>query len=251
MLAWAGFDYASVLSQDPDAIKWAGVADGFRVPKPGAAIYQSQSDPSVTPVILPVFFWEHGAAVPVGTAMIASNCQQLEVFIDGAHVTTALPALDPPLYNGLVNPPFLVHFPARRPNATPELLVLGFVGGQQVAYLRMSADPAGDTLRMTVDDTSIAADGSDMTRAVFRAIDAYGNQRRYASGHVTLSLSGPATLVGDNPFAFGEYGGLGAVWIRSQAGQPGDITLTASHPLLGQAEVHVRSSPSSQANQLA
>jgi beta-galactosidase len=251
MLAWAGFDYASVLSQDPDAIKWAGVADGFRIPKPGAAIYQSQSDPSVTPVILPVFFWEQGGAVPVGTAMIASNCQQLEVFIDGVHVTTALPALDPPLYSGLVNPPFLVHFPPRRPDATPELLVLGFVGGQQVAYLRMSADPAGDTLGMTVDDTSIAADGSDMTRAVFRAIDAYGNQRRYASGQVTLSLSGPATLVGDNPFAFGEYGGLGAVWIRSQAGQPGDITLTASHPLLGQAEVHVRSSPSSQANQLA
>jgi beta-galactosidase len=115
----------------------------------------------------------------------------------------------------------------------------------------MSADPAGDALGMTVDDTSITADGSDATRAVFRAIDAYGNQRRYASGQVTLSLSGPATLVGDNPFGFGEYGGLGAVWIRSQAGQPGDITLTASHPLLGQAEIHVSSSPASQANQLA
>jgi len=252
MLAWAGFDYASVLSQDPDAIKWAGVADGFRVPKPGAAIYQSQGDPSVAALILPVFFWEQGGAAPAApTAMIASNCEQLEVFIDGAHVATALPALDSALYSGLVHPPFLVHLPPRRPDATPELLVLGFVGGQQVTYLRMSADPAGDTLSMTVDDTSITADGSDMTRAVFRAIDAYGNQRRYASGQVTLSLSGPATLVGDNPFAFGKYGGLGAVWIRSQAGQPGDITLTASHPLLGQAEIHVRSSAAGQANQLA
>jgi beta-galactosidase len=251
MLAWAGFDYASMLSQDPDAVKWAGVADGFRVPKPGAAIYQSQSDPSVTPVILPVFFWEQGGAVPAGTAMFASNCQQLEVYIDGAHVTTALPALDSPLYGGLIYPPFLVHLPPRRPDAIPELLVLGFVGGQQVTHLRMSADPSGDTLRMTVDDTSITADGSDMTRAVFRAIDAYGNQRRYGSGQVTLSLSGPATLVGDNPFAFGEYGGLGAVWIRSQAGQPGGITLTASHPLLGQAEIRVTSTPGSQANQLA
>jgi beta-galactosidase len=252
MLAWAGFDYASVLSQDPDAIKWAGVADGFRVPKPGAALYQSQSDPSAAPLIVPVFFWEQGGAVPAApTAMIASNCEQLEVFIDGAHVATALPALDSPLYSGLVNPPFLVHFPPPRPTATPELLILGFVGGQQVTYLRMSADPTGDTLSMAVDDTSITADGSDMTRAVFRAIDAYGNQRRYASGQVTLSLSGPATLVGDNPFAFGKYGGLGAVWIRSQAGQPGDITLTASHPLLGQAEIHVRSSAAGQANQLA
>jgi hypothetical protein len=41
------------------------------------------------------------------------------------------------------------------------------------------------------------------------------------------------------------------VWIRSQAGQPGDITLTASHPLLGLAEINVRSSPAGQANRLA
>jgi len=105
-------------------------------------------------------------------------------------------------------------------------------------------------LAMAVDDSVILADGSDATRAVFRATDAYGNQRRYASGQVALSLSGPATLVGDNPFAFGQYGGLGAVWIRSQAGQTGAIALTASHPLLGQAEVHVKSEQANGANQL-
>jgi beta-galactosidase len=103
---------------------------------------------------------------------------------------------------------------------------------------------------MAVDDQVISADGSDATRAVFRAVDAYGNQRRYLSGQVELSLSGPATLVGDNPFAFGAYGGLGAVWIRSQPGQSGTITLTASHPLLGQAQVRLKSEPPDQASQL-
>jgi beta-galactosidase len=101
-----------------------------------------------------------------------------------------------------------------------------------------------------VDDPAIVADGSDATRAVFRAVDAFGNQRRYSTGLVTLSLSGPATLVGDNPFAFGEYGGLGAVWIRSQAGRPGTITLTANHPVLGQASVQARSDPADAASQL-
>jgi beta-galactosidase len=115
----------------------------------------------------------------------------------------------------------------------------------------MSADPAGDALALAVDDAAIAADGADATRAVFRAIDAYGNQRRYGSGQVALTLSGPATLVGDNPFAFGEYGGLGAVWIRSVAGQPGPITLTVSHPLLGQAEVQLRSERANHASELA
>jgi beta-galactosidase len=252
MLAWAGFDYASLLSTNPDNIKWAGVADGFRVPKPGAAIYQSQGDPGVNPVIIPVFFWEPGGAVPAPdpAAMIASNCDQLDIFIDGALVSTMLPALGSPLYGGLVHPPFLVDLPRLGRHAVPELLILGYVGGQQVTYLRMSADPAGDTLAMAVDDTSIWADGSDATRAVFRATDAYGNQRRYPSGQVALSLSGPATLIGDNPFAFGEYGGLGAVWIRSRAGQPGAITLTANHPVLGQAEINVTSEQVSPANQL-
>jgi len=252
LLAWAGFDYASMLGPGPDNIKWAGVADGFRVPKPGAAIYQAQGDPAVRPVIIPVFFWEAGGAVPAEspTAMIASNCDQLEVFIDGTHLASALPAFGSPLYGGLIHPPFLVRLPRLIPDATPEVIVEGFVGGRQVARLRMSADPAGDALGMAVDDASITADGSDATRAVFRAIDAYGNQRRYRSGDVTLTLSGPATLVGENPFAFGQYGGLGAVWIRSLAGQPGAITLTASHPLLGQAEVEVRSEQANQANGL-
>ncbi len=193
LVAWAGFDYASLLGQDPGNIKWAGVADGFRVPKPGAAIYQTQGDPAVRPLIVPVFFWEAGGAVPAASAvaMIASNCERLEVFIDGTHVASALPAFDSPLYRGLIHPPFLVRLPKHIPNATPELLVQGFVGGRQVAQLRMSANPAGDALGMAVDDVTIAADGSDATRAVFRAIDAHGNQRRYGSGQVMLTLFGP------------------------------------------------------------
>ncbi len=253
LLAWAGFDYASQLGPGPGNIKWAGVADGFRVPKLGAAIYQTQGDPAVRPVIVPVFFWEAGGAVPAPSpaAMIASNCERLEVFIGGTHVASALPALDSPLYSGLIHPPFLVHLPKRIPHPAPELLVQGFAGGRLAAQLRMSANPAGDALAMAVDDATISADGSDATRAVFRAIDAHGNQRRYQSGEVALTLSGPATLVGDNPFAFGRYGGLGAVWIRSQAGQPGAITLTASHPLLGQAEVQIRSERAKHPNELA
>jgi beta-galactosidase len=115
------------------------------------------------------------------------------------------------------------------------------VSGQQVAEVRMSADTSADILVMRADDAAIRADGTDATRVVFRAVDAHGNQRRYGAGQVQLSLSGPAVLVGDNPFAFGSYGGLGAVWLRSLDGQQGTITLTASHRQLGQAQVRVRS----------
>ena len=253
LVAWAGFDYNSLLGPGPYDIKWAGVADGFRVPKPGAAIYQSQGDPAVRPVIIPVFFWEASGAVPAPapTAMIASNCERLEAFLGGVHVTSALPAFDSPLYASLAHPPFLVRLPPKFPDAAPDLLVQGFAGGRQVAELRMTANPDGDTLAMTADDAAITADGSDATRVVFRAVDAHGNQRRYGAGQVALALSGPATLVGDNPFEFGKYGGLGAVWIRSQADQPGAVTLTASHPQLGQAEVQVRSAKATHSSELA
>jgi beta-galactosidase len=253
LLAWAAFDYASPEGLDPESVKWAGVADLFRVPKPGAAIYQSQVDPSVRPVIAPVFFWEPGGAFPITapTVMIASNCERLEIFIGGTHVTTGLPAAGASPYGGLAYPPFLVHLPAHIPPHLPELMIEGFVGSQQVAELRMASNTAGDTLAMTVDDATIVADGSDATRAVFRAVDQYGNLRRYAAGEVTLTLTGPATLLGDNPFAFGEYGGLGAVWIRSLPGQTGIITLAASLPELGHAQVQVRSVLPSRSSQLA
>jgi len=166
-------------------------------------------------------------------------------------VTSAQPASDSPLYGLLPYPPFLVTLPSLAQQNVPDLLIEGYVGGRQVTEVRMSSDPLGDSLSMTADGATILADGSDATRVVFRAVDTYGNQRRYMTGNVTMNLSGPAVLIGDNPFAFGEYGGLGAVWIRSLAGQQGTITLAATHPLLGHAQVKVRAQAVSQASVLA
>jgi beta-galactosidase len=241
LLAWCGFDYCSShTGSGPGYVKWAGVADGFRVPKPGAAIYQAQVSPQVRAVIVPAFFWELGGAQPTAEySLIASNCEQLEIFVNGSHAVTGLPASSNDLYSNLAYPPFMVPLPAIA--GPSELHIQGYIGGQQVAELKMSADPVGDYLSMTADDGTITADGSDMTRVVFRALDAYGNQRRYPHGQVTLSVDGPGVLVGDNPFAFGDYGGLGAVWIRSVAGQPGTITVSAEHPALGQAQVYIHS----------
>ncbi|MGH3254054.1 MAG: glycoside hydrolase family 2 protein [Streptosporangiaceae bacterium] len=252
LLAWAGFDYGSFQSLDQDTVKWAGVVDSFRVPKPGAGMYQAQVDPAIRPVIVPLFFWELSGTLPVPapTAMIASNCDLLHIFIDGVPVASVTPAAYSPLYRNLPYPPFFVRLPTHTRTKRPELLIQGWVGGQQVAELRMSSDPSGDRLAVTADDAVISADGTDATRVLFRAVDAYGNQRRYLAGEVTLNLSGPGILVGDNPFAFGEYGGLGAVWVRSLSGQPGTITVTATHLDLGQAQVQVQSQPVPQSGQL-
>jgi len=246
LLAWSAFDYCS-LQGHPGSIKWTGVADGFRVPKPGAAIYQTQIDPAVRAMIVPVFFWQSSGPRPAGPRpagpgiMIASNCEMLHISINGSQVTTALPATSSPLYRNLPYPPFLVSLPAVETPGSAELLIEGFVGGQRVAKVLMTTDPAADHLVMAADDAAIAADGSDATRVVFRGVDAYGNLRRIFSGEVTLTLEGPGVLIGDNPFQFGAYGGLGAVWVRSMAGRLGTITVTAIHPTLGRAQVRIAS----------
>ncbi len=107
----------------------------------------------------------------------------------------------------------------------------------------MSADTARDRLVLTADDTTILADGSDATRLTFRALDAYGNQRRYVTGDVTLSMAGPATLIGDNPFAFGAYGGVGGAFVRSEPGRTGLVTITAEHATLGHATARLTVTP--------
>jgi hypothetical protein len=46
-------------------------------------------------------------------------------------------------------------------------------------------------------------------------------------------------LIGDNPFAFGDAGGAGAVWARGRAGEAGEIRLQATHERLGTAAVTI------------
>ena len=50
-------------------------------------------------------------------------------------------------------------------------------------------------------------------------------------------------LVGDNPFPFGVYGGVGGAFVRSRPGGTGLVTVTAEHPQLGHASVRLTIAP--------
>jgi beta-galactosidase len=246
LLAWAAIDYASLNGGDRiwDALKTPGVLDTFRAPKPGAAFYRSQVDPRRRPVILPVFFWDFGPGAPPdgpgANAMIATNCDRLEIYVDGSHVATGWPDIQD--FGSLAYPPVLADLTVDG-SSLPELRIDGYLGDRMVASARMSADTSRDRLALTADDRSIEGDGTDTTRLTFRAVDAYGNQRRHVTGPVSLSLSGPATLIGDNPFDFGRYGGVGGAFVRSRPGRAGLVRVTARHPSLGQATARLRVTP--------
>ncbi len=172
--------------------------------------------------------------------MIATNCDRLEIYLGSKHYATATP--DTTRFGSLPHPPVLVDL-AVGGASRPELRIDGYLGGRLVASVRMSADTSGDRLALTADHPAIQADGTDTTRVTFRAVDAYGNHRPHVTGDVKLSLTGPGQLVGDNPFPFGNYGGVGGAFLRSIPGRTGTVTLTASHATLGSSTIRLTVTP--------
>jgi beta-galactosidase len=170
--------------------------------------------------------------------MICANLDRLEVYVGGAHFATLTPDRDG--YPHLDYPPSFADFRAVDGSGRPELRIDGYLGEEMVASRRFSSDPAGDVLALAADHAEIDADGADATRLEFRAVDCHGAPRPYVPGQVTLSVEGPAILVGESPFDFAAAGGAGAVWIRSRPGEPGTVTVRASHPGLGRAVARVR-----------
>jgi beta-galactosidase len=245
LVAWAGFDYLSDATGNCfEGVKYVGVVDLFRALKPGAAIYQSQVDPKVRPVIQPAFYWEFGPDYPVTilpTAMICSNLEQLEVYVGGSHFATVTP--DTATYPHLPYAPSFADFSGVSGDSLPELRIDGYLNGVRVASRTFSADVSKDRLAVTADDAELTADGLDTTRVEFRAVDTYGNPRPYVTGSVSLSVSGPGVLIGDIPFAFGDTGGVGAAWIRTLPGSPGTVTVRASHSVLGSGTAVIKVVP--------
>jgi len=246
LLGWAGFDYASLNGDDRiwKTLKTPGVLDTFRVPKPGAAFYRSQADPRARPVVLPVFFWDFGPTSPPNgpgpDAMIATNCERLEIYLGGRHFATGTP--DWARFASLPHPPVFVDLTVNG-SSHPDLRIDGYLAGRRVASVRMSADTSRDRLALTADHLAIQADGTDTTRVTFRAVDAYGNQRPHVTGDVQLSLTGPARLIGDNPFPFGSYGGVGGAFLRSIPSRAGAVTVTAAHTVLGSSTIRLTATP--------
>lgn len=237
LLGWCAFDYDSLNGNIYKRMKTPGIADTFRVPKPGAAFYRSQVDPRERAVIEPVFFWDFGpdspAEGPGPDTVIASNCDRLELYLDGEHLMSATP--DRASFPHLRYPLYRLDLSV----TGTQLRIEGFLSDEQVATCTLSADTAKDRLSLVADDQRIEADGADATRVVFRAVDEFGHQRPYPTGDVQLQLSGPGQLIGPKSFSWADSPGVGAVWIKSVPGERGTARLTAAHPVLGEASCAV------------
>lgn len=232
VIAWCAFEYSSLLNQYRN-IKYPGVADVFRIPKLGASFYMSQGDPKNGAVIHPDFYWDFSNRTPNGPGKgvaIFSNCDELKLTIDGQSFITVKP--DIKNYANLKHAPFFVDldFTGKKP---VELKIDGYIKGSKVCSRSFSADHQQDQFSVIADDKEINGDGCDATRVVFRVTDKFGAPRPFAVGKVDFILTGPGTIIGDNPFNLKESGGAAAIWVKAQPKTSGRITLQATHEVLG------------------
>jgi beta-galactosidase len=240
-IAWCAFDYASLMNAY-NVVKCPGIADVFRIPKLGASFYLAQVDPAVRPVIEPNFYWDFGPQMPSGPgehAAIFSNCDRLELSIDGKPRATVHPDRDG--FPNLRYPPCFVDLRLDDPagQGPRELRIDGYVKNARVLSRSFSSDHATDRLWLHADDAKLVSDGTDATRIAFAVVDKFGAQRAFATGEVSLKIDGPGEIVGDNPFSLDGNGGAGAVYVRTSSGRAGRIRVEARHSKLGTSAIEI------------
>lgn len=234
-LGWCAFDYNTHGDfGSGDRICYHGVSDIFREPKPAAGFYRSQCEPEEEIVVEPAFHWaRNDESVGFSEALVCSNCDHLKFYIGGRLVAEADP--DRQRFPHLKFAPFTVNL-ERSVLPWGDLRIEGYVRGQRVIARDWSGSGIDQRLELRPDDTQLVGDGADTTRIVLRVTDQFGAIRPYANDAIRLDLQGPADLIGDNPFAL--VGGTGAVWVRARE-QPGTVTLTATHAVLGTRRIEI------------
>ena len=243
-IGWCAFDYNTHSNFGAgDRICYHGVTDIFREPKAAAGFYKSQCDPAEEIVLEPAFHWANSdESTHFTRAVVCSNCDHLKFFTRPGSAEDAewipLAELDPERveFNHLTYAPFVLDLTKVR-FAWGDLRIDGYLKGEKKISKSLSGRGVDRKFMLLPDDTSLVADGADTTRVVLRVTDEFGALRTYANDPVTLTLEGPGTLIGDNPFSL--IGGTGAVWIRAKE-EVGVVRLTAKHPRLGSQVVEIR-----------
>ena len=238
-IGWCAFDYNTHdYFGSGDRICYHGVTDIFREPKPAAGFYRSQCDPDEEIVLVPAFHWARGDENGGFTiALVSSNCDHLKFYIAGKLVAEADP--DRKQFPHLKYAPFTADL-SKSVGSWGDLRIDGFIQGKQVISRSFSGKGVDQKFTLLPDDTTLIADGADTTRVVLRVTDEFDAIRPFAADAIRFELTGPAQLIGDNPFSL--IGGTGALWIRAGE-QPGKVYLTAHHPILGAQHVEIDIKP--------
>jgi hypothetical protein len=167
-----------------------------------------------------VFIANQWTATSPTTVRVFSNCQQVSLFLNGTLVATRSPDTTPtPLP---VRPPFSFNLGT----FTAGTLRADCLMGTTVAATFTRQTPAAATaIRLRPEATTLRADLGDARLVFVDIVDANGTVVPADNRQVTLTLTGPAKLVG--PTTITMKGGQLATWVRPGRAA-GSIVLTAA-----------------------
>jgi len=243
-LGWCAFDYNTHANfGSGDRICYHGVSDIFREPKPAAGFYKSQCDPEEEVVLEPAYHWaRNDENTGFTTAVVCSNCDHLKFYLDTGSGFKLLAEADPDRkeFAHLKYAPFTVPFRKEQIRNWGDLRIDGFLNDKLVISKTYSGKGVDQKFFAVADDHELVADGADTTRVVVRVTDEFEQIRPIANDPIVFEISGPATIIGDNPFAL--VGGTGAIWIRALE-TPGTVILRAKHPRLGTQQIEIKVLP--------
>ncbi|MGB7539501.1 MAG: glycoside hydrolase family 2 TIM barrel-domain containing protein [Anaerolineales bacterium] len=208
-----------------------GLVDMYRIPKYAYYFMQSQRDPSVVipgvdsgPMIFIANQWTETSPT---TVRVYSNCEQVTLSLNGTTVATQSP--DPG--TNLSHPPFNFKLGSFTPGT---LQAACLIGGEQKAVFTRRTPEAAAAVRLNAEGIGLLADSSDARLVFIDIVDSEGTVVWSENGNVTLTISGPGTIVG--PAALTVKGGQLAVWVRAGR-KAGSITLAASAPGMQSASI--------------
>jgi beta-galactosidase len=226
-IAWCAFDYNTHQQfGSGDRICYHGVMDIFRINKWAGEFYASQTSPESRIVLHPATIWAMGErnASVIDPLVVFSNCEEIEVFVGDNLIGRYSPSRDQ--FPSLPYPPFMVTMGTSNlswGSQFPNLKVIGYINNQPVAQREIDATGLPKALSLELDDSEIVADGADITRAVLKLTDQFGNRIPYANIIASFEVEGPVELIGENPI--GLFGGQVAVYLKAKH-ESGTATLT-------------------------
>ncbi len=206
-IGWCAFDYNTHANfGSGDRICYHGVTDIFREPKPAAGFYRSQCDPDEEIVLVPAFHWARGDEnIGFTNALVSSNCDHLKFYVDGKLVAEADP--DRKQFPHLKYAPFTADL-SKHVEPWGDLRIDGFIQGKQVISRSFSGKGVDQKFTLLPDDTNARCRWS---RHHARRPARHRRIRRDSPlcqpTPFDFELTGPAELIGDNPFAL--VGGTG------------------------------------------
>jgi len=235
---WIFSDSTSGGRNNIEVDRTSGEVDAVRLPK--EAYYVCQTLFRADPQVHIIGHWNYPAGTKK-TIHVTSNCQDVELFVNGKT-----------LGHGQKSDDYLFTFPdvAWAPG---EIRAVASNDGVPAAtnIVRTAGPPVALRLTPITGPDGLLADGSDVALMDVEAVDAKGARCPTFEQRVDFTCSGPAVWRGG--YNSGEADSIGRKYLDLECGinrvavrstfKPGQITVTATHPGLKSSRITVRSRP--------